>query len=403
MRKLILITLLLLSITPCLRAQRKQLSQARSYIKSGKDLDKAEKILQELLKSDSANITNTKIYQLWYQALRKQYDSGNEKLYLKQKYDTAAFFKTTDNMFAVLERLDSVDAVLNGNKLKFRARSSSDLNQLRPNLYFGGAFFVRKADYKTAFLIFDRYLKCAEMPMFAQYDYAGTDSKMNQAAYWATYCGYKLKIPEMTLRYSRKALLDTARVGQTLKYMAEAFLLNNDTVNYVSALCLGFEKYPVSLYFYPKLLEYYTATNKLDSALMITDRGLTFDRDSKMFLFAKSSILLNSGRYDECIAVSDSLIAMNDSLGEPHFNAGTAYLNKAFDKENAINGLSDKKDVRKDKEMLKALYRKALPYMEKYRALAPTEKRKWGPALYRIYLQLNMGKQFEEIDKIISE
>ena len=53
--------------------------------------------------------------------------------------------------------------------------------------------------------------------------------------------------------------------------------------------------------------------------------------------------------------------------------------------------------------MLKALYRKALPYMEKYRALAPTEKRKWGPALYRIYLQLNMGKQFEEIDKIISE
>lgn len=398
-----MITLLLLSITPCLRAQRKQLSQARSYIKSGKDLDKAEKILQELLRSDSANITNTKIYQLWYQALQKQYDSGNEKLYLKQQYDTAAFFKTTDKMFEVLEKLDSVDTVLNGDRPKFRARSSADLNKLRPNLYFGGAFFVRKADYKTAYLIFDRYLKCADMPMFAHYDYANTDRRMEQAAYWATYCGYKLKVPEMTLRYSDKALADTARMGQTLKYMAEAYLIDEDTVDYVSALERGFEKYPMSLYFYPKLLEYYTVTNKLDSALLITDRGLSFDKENKMFLFAKSSILLNVGRYDECIAVSDSLIAMNDSLGEPHFNAGTAYLNKALDKETSMSKSLDRNEIRKNKETLMSLYRKALPYMEKYRVLAPKEKRKWGPALYRIYLQLNMGRQFEEIDKIISE
>lgn len=39
--------------------------------------------------------------------------------------------------------------------------------------------------------------------------------------------------------------------------------------------------------------------------------------------------------------------------------------------------------------------------MEAYRKLAPDEKQKWAPALYRIYLNLNMGKQFEEIDKIM--
>lgn len=43
----------------------------------------------------------------------------------------------------------------------------------------------------------------------------------------------------------------------------------------------------------------------------------------------------------------------------------------------------------------------ARPYMEAYRKLAPDEKRKWAPALYRIYLNLNMGKQFEEIDKVM--
>ena len=39
--------------------------------------------------------------------------------------------------------------------------------------------------------------------------------------------------------------------------------------------------------------------------------------------------------------------------------------------------------------------------MENYRKLAPTEKQKWAPALYRIYFNLNMGKQFDEIDKLL--
>jgi len=41
--------------------------------------------------------------------------------------------------------------------------------------------------------------------------------------------------------------------------------------------------------------------------------------------------------------------------------------------------------------------------MEKYRKLAPAEKKKWAPALYRIYLNLNMGKQFDEIDNLMKK
>ena len=52
------------------------------------------------------------------------------------------------------------------------------------------------------------------------------------------------------------------------------------------------------------------------------------------------------------------------------------------------------------KEMQK-LYRKALPYMERYRALEPKETEKWAAALYNIYLKLNMGREFEEIDRML--
>lgn len=41
--------------------------------------------------------------------------------------------------------------------------------------------------------------------------------------------------------------------------------------------------------------------------------------------------------------------------------------------------------------------------MERYRALAPNQKDKWAPALYNIYLNLNMGKKFEEITKILQQ
>ena len=70
-----------------------------------------------------------------------------------------------------------------------------------------------------------------------------------------------------------------------------------------------------------------------------------------------------------------------------------ALLNKVLDLE---------KDIRKNKKEITEVYRQALPYMERYRALAPEDKNKWAPALYRIYLNLSMGKQFEEIDRIIN-
>ena len=44
------------------------------------------------LLKDSANKENKRIYLTLFEAIRQQYDQGNMKLYLKQKYDTAAFF-----------------------------------------------------------------------------------------------------------------------------------------------------------------------------------------------------------------------------------------------------------------------------------------------------------------------
>lgn len=399
MRKFIKITFILLFITPCLQAQRKVMSQARSYIKSGKDFDKAEKLMTDLLKKDSANKQNPKIYLLLYQAQKKQYEVGNEQLYLKQKYDTASLFNVAKRMFATAESLDSIDASPDGKgrvKLTYRKKHSEELDRCRPNLYYGGVYYVRKKDYTTAYDFFDTYIDCANQPMFATYNYAEQDQHLYSAAYWATACGQQLKDAARTLHYSSLARRDTVHLRFTLRNIADAYLIQKNDSAYSVTLLEGFNRFPLSTYFFPRLVDYYTTHNRTDSALAITDRALTVESHNELFLLAKSTLLLNIGRYEECISVSDTLISLNDSLPDAYLNAGTACLNRALTLEESAGN-------RESKTTIRAAYRQALFYMERYRKLAPDEKGKWGAGLYRIYLNLNMGKQFEEIDKILNK
>ena len=140
------------------------------------------------------------------------------------------------------------------------------------------------------------------------------------------------------------------------------------------------------------LIDLYNVTKQLDKALALCDSALAVNDTLKLFRFAKSTALLNLGRYDEAIAMSDSLLAQDDSLADAYYNAGTAYINKAL--------MTDDKSSR-DRNNAKTYLQSARKYMERYRALAPNQKDKWANALYLIYFRLNMGKQFDEMDKLL--
>lgn len=395
-RRIAISTLLLLMITPCLWAQKKELSQARAYIKSGKDYDKAEKLMTDLL-ANPANRTNAKIYATWYEAISGQYAQANEKLYLKQAYDTAAFFNITKRMYTVAETLDSLDAQPDEKgrvKPEYRKDHAEQLNLLRPNLYYGGTYQVRREDYRKAFEYFDLYIGAAHQPLFTGYKYLESDKLVSQAAYWAALCGFKLQDPKMTLKYSQLALTDQEKSKFVLHYMCEAYLLLKNQKEYLNTLTLGYKLFPSYPYFFPRLADHYKAQGNNDELLKLADLGLRRYPNNTLFLLAKSIALLNMNRYDECITVSKQMIAANKEQAEPYFSIATCYLNQAL-------ALEQLNEPRKYREQLVKLYTDACPYMEKYRQLAPLDTQRWGPALYRIYLNLNKGKQFEEIDRLM--
>ena len=65
-------------------------------------------------------------------------------------------------------------------------------------------------------------------------------------------------------------------------------------------------------------------------------------KEEQLHLIAKSNILLNMGHYDDCIAVCDSIIARNDAAADAHYNAGAAWLNKAFEMEKTTTPAKEK-------------------------------------------------------------
>ena len=377
--------------------QKKTMTQVKDYIKSGKNLDKAEKLMTDLL-NDSSSRGNEKVWLLLFESQRKQYDQGNEKLYLKEKYDTTALFLVGKRMFDTLEGLDLLDRLPDARgkvKLKYRDRSAELLNIYRPNLFNGGVFFMKKHDFSRAYDFFDTYINSAVKPMFARYQYAERDKRLPEAAYWASYCGYKLEKPQLTLRHTYQALKDSVHLPYMLQYLAETYKLEKDTARYVQTLKDGFSKYPKFPFFFSRLIDYYSHIGAYDEAMKSCDEALQTDSVNTLFRYAKSSLLLTMGRYKQSFAISKALIAENDTLADAYLNAGLALFDQAVELDKKTQSGSKKYN------QILELYRKAMPYLEKYRAMAPDQKDKWALPLYTIYLNLNMGKQFDEIDKLI--
>lgn len=386
--------LLILYVACPVSAQKKELSEARSCIKSGKDLEKAEQLMTKLLEKDSTSRSNPKVYVTWFEAVRGQYEAANERLYLKQKQDTAAFFNLVRRMFSIMETLDSIEAraLPKGKTIPAdRQRHAAQLNPYRQNLFAGGSFFAKKEQWAKAYDFFEHYIDCPRLPLFGS-EKANPKERHTTAAYMATYCAYRLHDAVRTLRHRDEAFADTAKAPYTLQFVAEARSWLGDEELYGRALEEGFERYPTFPYFFPRLVDLYTRRSRHELALATADKALLLNDTSQLYLFARLTSLYALKRYEEVVDVADRLIVNHPQVAEPYYYAGSACLNLAL----KLNPKSDRKAQR-------TLYQRSCAYMEKYRQLNPNDKDKWGPALYRIYLNLNMGRQFDEIDRLLKK
>ena len=306
----------------------------------------------------------------------------NQKAYLKQPYDTAKFFNKLKDMYGQLRLCDSVDLIPDS-KGKVHATMQRKTRALRlkhrRNIYGGGKFFLAKSNYTAAYPFFDLYCTFKPQATAGSRSQEKADTLYPQAVLWATL----------------SSILQEYKVRSFAK-------LQNDSA-WVSALKQGVQSYPQHDYFFVQLADWYHEQGNFEGEKQLADMLIKRIGGKAIHYYAKSKSFLSEEKYEECIACADSAIALQNDFADAYYNKGIAYLNMAVNAHEASC-----KDIRDpqyaiDKKKTQDLYRKARPCMETVRRLLPEKMDKWATPLYRIYLNLNLGEEFVEIDQLLNK
>lgn len=323
----------------------------------------------------------------------------NQKAYLKQAYDTARFFNKLRDMYGRLRLCDSID-LLPDAKGKVHARLQKKTRTLRlkhrRNIYGGGRYYLSKWNYKEAYPFLDLYCTYRREQK--------VDTLFPHAALWATLSSFLEDNYQGTIKYADTAIsyADTLTAAILQEYKVRSFAkLGNDSA-WVASLQQGVVRYPYHDYFFVLLADWCYAHRRFDVERKLADRVISETGGKAIHYYAKSKSYLAEENYEACIEFADSTIARQNDFADAYYNKGISYLNMAV-----ISNEMSCKDVKDpqyaiDKQNTLELYRKARPNMEMVRRLQPEKQDRWAPPLYRIYLNLNLGDEFNEIDRLLN-
>lgn len=373
--------------------------------RSGQDAAKGA-LLGALSRPELKNTQKARIY--YTAALLEESLNGieNQKAYLKQPYDTARFFNKLCDMYNQLRLCDSIDHLPDA-KGKVHARLEKKTQALRlkhrRNIFGGGKFFLSKRNYAAAYPFFDLYCVYRDQGTKGNV-MEQSDSLYHQAVLWATLSSFLCENYSGTIKHIDNAIANTNPNNATIlqEYKVRSFAkLGNDSA-WVSALKQGVQDYPQHDYFFVQLADWYHDQRDFAEERRLADMLIANTGGKAIHYYAKSNSFLSEEKYDECIACADSTIVLQKDFADAYYNKGIAYLNMAV-----ISNEMSCKDVSNpqyaiDKQKTQEFYRNARPCMEMVRKLQPEKEERWAPALYRIYLNLNLGDEFDEIDRLLN-
>lgn len=364
-----------------------------------------------LIESAMANKHTASNPDTWYTAGKiqeKYYNQENEKMYLQQPYNQDKFFGSLMKMFDYYLKCDDLEQVPDEKGkvvVKYRPELTNLLSGVRINLVSGGVTYFNENNNEKAFDLFSKYIDVADAPLFASLNYAETDTLMYEIAYYATLAGLKLEDYNKALKYVDLAMNKEDIAQKAIEYKAMAYINLNDTANWIETLKLGVEKYPAVEYFYSNLISYYNNNGKPEELMAFADEMLA-KNPLPIFRFVKGFVFQNMKELDKAIEEYKICIEQDPNYTGAYRNLGICYCQIAQDLSDAASTLDVKsKAYKAKKEEINGYYKLALPIYEHLRKIDdgtdPDVKNAWTNGLYTCYYMLNMGKEFEEIEKIL--
>jgi tetratricopeptide (TPR) repeat protein len=406
--KKVLFSVALMMIAGSSFAQLKNVKDARSAANAEKpDFNKAEQLINAALTNDETKNDPA----TWDAAgfIQKRInEEQNKNAYLRKSYDTLKLYSSLLNMFEYYVKCDELSEVPDEKgkiKNKYRKTNAATMLAERPNLMNGGIEFYNRNDYKQAVKYFGTYVESASYPMIkasSKVDIAETDTLLPLMAYYASLAANSCDDKASVLKYAPVAVKDKENGAVAMQLYSDALKSTGDSIAWLKSLQEGIVKFPSNPYFFANLVDYYSVSNQPEKAMDFADEMLAKEPDNKLYLYVKAYLYHNMKDYDNAITWYEKTIAVDPEYAEAYSNLGLIMILKAQDLSDAASTDINDANYNKDQAAIKEMYKKALPYYEKARSLRPDNKDLWAQGLYRIYYNLNMANEFQEIENLLN-
>lgn len=348
--------------------------------------------------SAAAMAQDAKALSAEFKALQGQVSKAQDAMILGQG-DANAFYGMVNDLFAKGYALDKVAEQPDAKgkvKNSYRKGNSEALHQLRGQLINGGVEAFNSENNQKALDYFGTYCDAAKHPMFERFNYAQTDTMLPMISYYATLAATRLEKYDAVLKYADAGSLDKENGSNALQLKAEAYKKLGDTDKYVATLNEGMTKFPAqSGAFALGIIDNYVQAGQLDQALAFCDQRISSTGDYISY-YMKGYVLTNQKKYDEADQAFAKAVSLETTNAQIFYFGGQNLIDKAIEMEN--NGPKYGEDgYEKLVDDISEVFKKAEPYFEKAKELAPDQPGLWKVYLNQIYYRLKEMDKYEAL------
>lgn len=327
-------------------------------------------------------------------------DCDKDKLY-RYSYDIFEHLTLCD-------KLDNQPDEKGKVKPQYSEQIKKILYETRNQLFNGGAHFYNQENFELAFNMFDTFITSAKMPRLAEFelDVNPALTEVNRmAAYYASLSGMRLEKYDLVLKHIDIAVQDSANAESAYEFKSQAQVSLGDTVAWLGTLKECAARFPENAYFYQSLIQYYDSKGQQDELMNFADEMIAREPGNALFTYVKGYILQQNDKQEEAIEWYKKAIEIDPNYESALGNLGLCYLQLAqkYNNSEASTNIKDKAQMKKDKEILDAYYREALPLYERLRQIAPDKQSLWLNGLSQCYYSLNMDDKLAEIEKLLPQ
>lgn len=382
--KRFLVSLLLIAGITLGYAQKGKVTSALNYITSGQ-LDKAKEAIDQAEQHEKTKDWE-KMFYAKGKVLQAVGETQNEEF--KNLYENP------------LEQAYKyyMEATKRDEKGRLEKMINLALPMLANDFINMGVTRFQDGDYAGALKAFETNLEIGNLPIFG----GGVDTTI---MFNAGLAAYNADLHDQAIKHFSN--VKDLNYGDYTLYilLKNSYVAKGDSASALTVLQEGFSEFPDNESLLIELINFYIMKGGMDATQEALDYiGLAKEQDptNASFYHAEGILYDKMGNIDKSIESYEKALELNPDYFDSNYNLGAHHFNRGVNKVNECNEILDNANYEKCKEAADAMFKIALPYMEKAFEIDSTDV-STIETLKLLYYRMGEMEKHAEMDKKLEE